>query len=217
MDAISDVFIAFISNQNNFVGLAVIAAAALIEYIFPPFPGDTITLFGAVLITAYNWSFWGVFGAVMAGSMAGSMGAFYVGTGWRRRRSRKPDRRASLDRLVKKFHRHGAVYLVLNRFLPGIRSLFFVAAGLAEMPARSVLAYSTLSAALWNLGIIAIGSAVGANFDTLLDWVEKYTFAVWIALGAVVLFWVGRLIWRNLGEERRLRRHDRDKRPPSEP
>ena len=79
MDAIVDSLLTFISDENYPVGLAVIALSAMMEYIVPPFPGDAITLFSAVLITAHNWSFSGVFGAVMLGSVTGAMTAFYAG------------------------------------------------------------------------------------------------------------------------------------------
>lgn len=197
MDAITDLFIAFISDQNNLAGLLAISLAALCEYVVPPFPGDTITMFGAVLITAYDWSFWGVFGAVMCGSVVGSMLAFYIGGWWRRRRAHGHRRSESVDRLVEKFRRHGAAYLVLNRFLPGIRSMFFVAAGLAEMRPGAVLAYSAVSAALWNLGLIGLGSALGANHETLLGWMKQYTLAVWSIIGALAVLWiVGRRLRR---------------------
>jgi membrane protein DedA with SNARE-associated domain len=194
VDAITDSFIAFISNENNFVGLLALAFAAMIEYVLPPVPGDTITLFGAVLITAYGWSFWGVFGAVMGGSVLGSMMGFYIGGWWRKRRERSGHRHESIDRLVAKFHRHGAAYLVINRFLPGIRSMFFVAAGLARMHPLAVLVYSSISAVLWNLGLMALGGVVGANFERLRAWVHRYTMATWIIIGVVALAWLVRAI-----------------------
>lgn len=197
MDAITDSFIAFISNENNFVGLLALALAALCEYVVPPFPGDTITLFGAVLITAYDWSFWGVFGAVMAGSVVGSMMAFYIGGWWRKRRERSGHRREGVDRLVAKFHRHGGVYLVLNRFLPGVRSLFFVAAGLAGMRPPAVLAYSAISAALWSLGLIAAGSVLGANFETLRGWGQRFTVAFWIIIAGLAVAWLARKLLKS--------------------
>ena len=212
MDPLTDFLIAFISDQNNPVGLAVLAAAAMLEYLFPPFPGDTITLFGAVLITAYDWSFWGVFGAVLLGSVAGSMGVFHLGEWLRQRRGDErvhhPTRWATLDRLVMRFQRHGAAWLVLNRFLPGVRSLFFVAAGMADMRASAVLFYSTISAALWNLGLIALGSALGANFDTLLIWVRRYNLGIWSVLAAIAAGLALRAGWRLLRARRR-RRHER--------
>ena len=101
MDQISDSLIAFVSSQDNPWGLLVLAASAFVEYVFPPFPGDTITLFGAVLITAYSWNFAAVYGAVMVGSVAGSMLAFAAGGTLQRRLKLRgqPDskRRAALN------------------------------------------------------------------------------------------------------------------------
>lgn len=200
LDALVDWLNELVSRQNNLVGYAIMAGAAAIEYVFPPFPGDTITLFGAVLITAYGWSFAGVFGAVMVGSIAGAMIAFGFGHRirvWRSRRADKQhDRVAAIDDLVDKFRRYGAIYLVINRFLPGIRALFFVAAGMAAMRPLAVMFYSAVSAALWNLGLIALGSLIGANFEQLLGWVRTYSIVAWIAVGAVILFFVARAIIR---------------------
>ena len=216
MDAVADWLIAFVSDQDNPIGLAVLASSALIEYVFPPFPGDTITLFGAVLITAYGWSFVAVFGAVMTGSVGGSMLAYLLGHRWQTRRTRRsrgtapaPNQRRTLDQLVAKFERHGAAYLVVNRFLPGVRALFFVAAGMARMRPRAVLFYSALSAALWNLGIIALGGVLGLNFETLKSWMTRYAIVSWTVVGAVVVFLIVRSIVRKRRTARTSRTDDR--------
>lgn len=202
LDWLTDWLIAFVSDQDNWAGLAVIAGSAMLEYLFPPFPGDTITLFGAVLITAYDWSFYGVFAAVMLGSVAGSMVDFWLGTRLERRRLRrvaagKPDeRRAAIQKLIDRFRRRGAWFLVLNRFFPGVRALFFVAAGMAGMRARHVLLFSTISAAAWNLGIIGLGSLLGDNIEALELWVRRYTTAAWIILGAAAAVALAVHLWR---------------------
>ncbi|HUH05334.1 MAG TPA: DedA family protein [Kofleriaceae bacterium] len=207
MEALKAWLIEFVSNSDSVIGLGVIAGSAMLEYIFPPFPGDTITLFGAVLITAYGWSFAGVFGAVMVGSVVGSMLAYTIGHRLeRRRRARGRPQRKTILRLIAGFRRHGAVYLVLNRFLPGVRAFFFVAAGMAEMRPLPVLLYSAISSALWNLGLIAIGAAVGANFETLVMWVERYTIMAWIALSVVI----AAMIVRGLLRRRAARRQASD-------
>lgn len=215
VDRLTQLLIEWISQHGGPLGYLLIASSALIEYILPPFPGDTVTLFAAVLITAFGWSFLGVFGSVMAGSVLGSLLAFYLGCWLRDRRTRRElaererartgqaaptdpaerhGREAALDRLVAGFRHHGAAYLVINRFLPGVRSLFFVAAGLAGMRTLPVIVYSAVSAAVWNLAIIALGSALGANFDTLLAWVRRYTTVVWVIIAVVVVVWVWRFL-----------------------
>jgi membrane protein DedA with SNARE-associated domain len=88
------------------------------------------------------------------------------------------------------------MYLVLNRFVPGIRSLFFVAAGLAGMRRPAVMLFAGISALLWNLGLFALGAAVGHNLDALERWVRTYTLAsVALLVGAVVL-WLAYAWWR---------------------
>lgn len=206
MDRFVDSLIAFISEENNPLGLVAIALSAAVEYVFPPFPGDTITLLGATLVTSFRWNFAAMFTAVMAGSVAGSMLAFHLGRWWHARRcaraGERPEGGSQLDGLVQRFRRHGPVYLVLNRFLPGVRALFFVAAGLAGMRPAAVLLYSALSAALWNLAIMAAGAAVGANLDLLRALVARYTGIAWLALAAVGTFFAGRALWRRHRQQR---------------
>jgi membrane protein DedA with SNARE-associated domain len=206
VDRITDWLIAFVSRNDNPLGLAILAASAMIEYVVPPFPGDTVTLFGAVLITAYGWSWWAVLGAVLAGAAAGSMIAFVVGVRVQRRRElhpgRSPQRAARLDQLIRRFERHGAAYLLLNRFLPAFRALLFVAAGMARMPWRTVLLYSLVSAAVWNGMLVGAGALIGGEFDRLAAWVGRYTTAVWIGAGALVALLGARALWRRLRRRR---------------
>ncbi len=198
MDWLTDWLIAFVSDENNPAGVALLGASAMVEYVFPPFPGDTITLFGAVLITAYSWSFGAVFGAVMLGSVSGAMIDYYFGhrlrlRGLRRKKRHTPEqRRAIIHGLVERFRKHGAVYLVLNRFVPGVRALFFVAAGLAGMKPLPVLLYSAISAAAWNLLLIAVGGLLGANLDELSKWVRHYNIAAGGIIIAIILALLGR-------------------------
>ena len=64
-----------VARNHNTLGLAVLCLSACIEYLFPPFPGDTITVFGAFLVARRGWS-----------------GAGRVRRGHRRQRGRLHDR-----------------------------------------------------------------------------------------------------------------------------
>jgi len=193
VDRLTDWLIGFASERNHPLGLAALLLSAMVEYVFPPFPGDTITLLGAILITGYGWSWWAITGSVMAGSLVGAYVDFWLGTRLRRR-PRRPEhaaRWAAVDRLVARFHRHGPIYLVVNRFLPGIRPLFFLAAGLAGMRPRDVLLYGGLSVALWSALLVALGASLGANLEALERWVKRYSTAVWIVLAGAALVYIG--------------------------
>jgi membrane protein DedA with SNARE-associated domain len=178
------------TSANNLLGLAVLGGSALVEFVFPPFPGDMLTVFGGVLIGAYQWSFALVFAAVTLGSVLGGLLAFLMGRRWQKRRGRHPEKNHSkLTKLVVRFEAHGSVYLLLNRFLPGIRPLFFVAAGLAGMSTGRVLVLSSISAALWNALLLTAGIAVGNNLDRIEHWLKTYSMVVW-GLLIVLGLWV---------------------------
>lgn len=183
-------------SPDHFGVLAILAGVALIEYLFPPFPGDTISLLGAVMVSAHGWSFALVFAALMIGSLAGSMGAFYLGDLLLKRRKKRHavPQHDALARIVASFEAHGPLYLVLNRFLPGIRSLFFVAAGMAGLRARTVFILSAISAAAWNLMLMAVGNAVGANLDKLEEILRNYSIVAWIVAAIIVAL----IAWRSL-------------------
>src|SRR5262245_21991498 len=87
---LTDWLIGFASDRNCPLGLATLLASAMIEYVVPPVPGDTITLLGAILITGYGWSWWAIFGSVVAGSLLGSLVDYWVGLRLRAR-PRRPE------------------------------------------------------------------------------------------------------------------------------
>ncbi len=195
--SISETLTMWVGREDSLGGWLALAAAAAIEYVFPPFPGDFVTILAAVLVTAASWSAFGVLSALMVGSMIGAALTFELGLRWAARRAPpSSDSTGALDRLVERFRRHGAAYLVLNRFVPGIRSLFFVAAGLAGMRRGPVMLFSGISALLWNLGLFALGAGLGSNLDRLEHWVATYTVAAVAILVAVVVLAAGLSWWR---------------------
>ncbi len=187
----------WVGEEDSLAGWLVLAGVATIEYVFPPFPGDFVTVLGAVMVTAASWSWLGVLSALMVGSAVGAALVFELGRRWGRRRAARTGTEAALlDRLVQRFERHGAAYLVLNRFVPGVRSLFFVAAGLAGMRRGPVYLYAMLSALLWNLSLMAVGAALGANLDRLERLMATYTIACSVVLALVVGGVITVTLWR---------------------
>jgi membrane protein DedA with SNARE-associated domain len=187
----------FAGTANHPLGLAILFLSAGIEYVFPPFPGDTVTLFGAVLVGTWHWSFPIVFAAVTAGSTAGAAVDFLVGRklhSWREGKERKAD--AAVRRVLAGFRRWGIWLIAANRFFPGIRAFFFVAAGMAGFSFWPVLGLAFLSAVLWNLLVVGLGIYLGANFDRLRALVGQYQAVVWILLAAAVLAGLCLFLWR---------------------
>jgi membrane protein DedA with SNARE-associated domain len=203
-------------------GLAswLLAAAAFLEYVFPPFPGDTVTLAGAVLVTGYGFPAWRLLAAVLLGGLAGAALDFAAGVAiaraiararargeaapaWTRRRPVQALMRGA-DRVGAAFARHGEAYVAINRFLPGIRGFVFVAAGMSGMRIGRVLLWAVASSLAWNLLLLAAGMAVGTQVDRLEAAFREYGLLAWGALAIVAAVALAR---------HRLRRR-REARPP---
>jgi membrane protein DedA with SNARE-associated domain len=172
--------------------LALFFASAAVEYVLPPAPGDAVTLGGAVLIAAYGWSLPLVYLLFVAGSVSGSMVAFAIGRAWRRRRHKE----GRLEELVARFEKHPNLYLLGHRFIPGMRPLFLMAAGLSQLHAARVALLSAASAAFWFAMILAVGTSIGRNLDELQYWLGRYSTGVWIALGLALVVWAARWLYR---------------------
>jgi membrane-associated protein len=180
---------------------AILFAATLVEYVFPPFPGDLVVVLGAwyAVDGALSWPV--TFLSVTAGAVAGAWIDYRMGAALglridRRAATRSPRWEVRLARFEASYRRWGAWLLLANRFLPGIRAFLFVAAGASGIPLRKVLLYGAVSAALWNVFLLGVGALAVENVEELVDLFDRYTHAVWTALAAAAVAALAVALWR---------------------
>jgi membrane-associated protein len=180
---------------------AILFFASFIEYVFPPFPGDLLVVLGAWYAQAGQLSWAATFVAVTAGAIAGAYVDYRVGVSLGRRIDRGAARRGALSeerlgRFEASYRRWGGWLLVANRFFPGIRAFFFLAAGASGIPLRRVLLLGGISAALWNALLLAVGAVVARNAGDLVRIFEQYEHVAWVALVAVAVVAALVYAWR---------------------
>ena len=175
------------------LGYLFLALSSWIEYVAPPFPGDSVVLVGVFLAVTAGYSVAAVFLAVTAGSIVGGVFTWGVGRWLAIREDRWPEwfRREAfqtrLARVRRAYERHGHWVLASNRFVPALRAFFFIGAGLSGMPLRAVVLWGGLSAAIWNGLLLAIGFAAGEHLDRLEESYANYSGVLLLALGLVVV------------------------------
>jgi membrane protein DedA with SNARE-associated domain len=169
-----------------------LAATALVETLFPPFPGDVIyiALAGLALRSGVPvFLLWlpGFVGCFISTVMLDSMG--------RSSRLEKLEKvitgargGGSMVRARKLLARRGPWIISMSRFIPGIRSILVVAAASSGMPRRSVLAYAGASAALWYGVMVAAGRIAGAGIESAEAFMSEFSSWLWgLLAGAVVI------------------------------
>ncbi|MFN7698553.1 MAG: DedA family protein [Deltaproteobacteria bacterium] len=193
----TDDLLGWLSSHEGPWAYALLALACLLEYVFPPFPGDSVALFGIFLSVSAGFSVPGTYVALNVGATVGGLLAYGFGRIFADRERRPGFLRTerserAIASLEEQYAKHGGLYLLVNRFVPALRAFFFVAAGIARVPPWQVLLYGGASAMLWNALLFALGWLAGESFEVLEGWVARYALvAVVIALSVLALF-----VWR---------------------
>jgi membrane-associated protein len=177
---------------------AILFLGSLVEYVFPPFPGDTLVVLGAwyAVNGAISWPV--AFVSVTAGAVLGAFIDYRVGVAIGAALERGAARRGPITlehvrRVEAGYARWGAWFLLANRFLPGVRAFLFVGAGAARLPVRKVLLWGGISAAAWNAVLLVVGAFLVKNLDEFTGWLGRYTAVAWAAMGVAAAFLLARL------------------------
>jgi membrane protein DedA with SNARE-associated domain len=155
-------------------------------------PGETLVIIGGVYAgLGALWlplvSFVAVLGAVLGDNVGFWIGRRF-GRGFVERHGRKlfvtPERLVTAERY---YQHHGGKTVFLGRFIPVVRSVGFIVAGIAGMEWRRFLAYDVAGAVIWGIGHSVLGYVLGASYER---W-ERYATPVGLVLLVVLLFAVG--------------------------
>jgi len=165
-------------------------ASAIMENLFPPIPGDTITVFGAFLVGMGRLDFLIVLAVTTLGSSLGFLILFYIGAFLEREFFIHTDIKFFSARSIiaaeKWFARYGYYVVAINRFLPGVRSVISIAAGVSGLNGIKVFLLSTFSAVFWNFLWIYSGYTLGNNWEFVQNkialFVRNYNITAMIIL-----------------------------------
>ena len=98
------------------------------------------------------------------------------------------------ERVHAYFARYGRSTVFWCRFIPFVRGVSSLPAGLSQMPKRYFLTYTALGSALFCFGLAFLGNEAGRNLDTILGALHKASL---LAVLVVVVLCVGAfLVWR---------------------
>ena len=184
--------------------------SAFLENIFPPLPGDTIVLFGSFLVGIGRLSFLGAYLSTTTGSLLGFISIYFLGRYLGRRFFIERDYRfLKADDIIKAenwFRKYGYTIIVINRFIPGIRSVIALAGGVSGLDPLKVTILALISGGLWNFIWTILGYSLGSNWDafqadvTKIIW--KYNITLLLILVVVSLLLLVRWYFKKKKNER---------------
>ena len=97
-----------------------------------------------------------------------------------------------LHEFQQRVRRGGPAYIFLIRFMPGIRTALFFAAGTLKLPYRTLFLYDGLGAAI-ELPLLVYGVRfVGGRWQQILAWIERFQLYLLAALALAAGLWFAR-------------------------
>ena len=213
---IDQIVIPFLASLYGGVGYLGVLLAMTIESAMIPLPSELILPFAGFLVsdptkieplTNSAWGFWIVVAIATLGNTLGSLVAYAIGA-WGGRPFLERYGRYLLIRpheieiAERFFARWGAQTAFFSRLLPIVRTFISFPAGVARMPIRTFVAYSTAGAFLWSVVLVWAGVQLGARWEEIRHALQPFDLliAIVVVVGLALFVWLrlGRpLPWRH--------------------
>ena len=95
-----------------------------------------------------------------------------------------------LERAEEYFREKGNVSTFIGRFIPGIRQLISIPAGLSRMHFGAFLWWTFLCAFIWNCILAALGYVAAGQMDRIKEYSHELSVAILVILVLVVVYFV---------------------------
>lgn len=193
-------FIINAMEQFGYIGVFLLIA---IENIFPPIPSEVILVFGGFMTTYTSLNIPIMILAATLGSLLGAIVLYYIGKIFNKERLKRIVngkigkvlrlKASDIEKADKWFDTKGNKTVFFCRFIPIVRSLISVPAGMSEMPMQKFLLYTITGSLIWNTVLIIVGSIVGDKWETIVGYLDNFSNIILIIL--VIIFVVAMYYW----------------------
>ena len=206
---IDQVVIPFLTSLYGSVGYLGVMLAMTIESAMIPLPSELILPYAGFLVsdptqleplTGQPWNFWLVVIFATLGNTLGSLIAYAIGA-WGGRPFLERYGRYLLIRpheieLAEQFFdKYGNQTAFFSRLLPIVRTFISFPAGVARMPLRRFVIYSTAGAFIWSTLLVYAGTLLGENWEAIRHALQPFDLLIALAAGVAILLF----IWWRLG------------------
>ena len=189
-----------IMEQVGYLGVFLLIA---IENIFPPIPSEVILVFGGFMTTYTSLNIPIMILAATLGSLLGAIVLYYIGKIFNKEILKRIVngkigkvlrlKASDIEKADKWFDTKGNKTVFFCRFIPIVRSLISIPAGMSEMPMQKFLLYTITGSLIWNTVLIIVGSIVGDKWETIVGYLDNFSNIILIIL--VIIFVVAMYYW----------------------
>lgn len=177
-------FVLSLMNKYGYLGIFLLIT---IENLFPPIPSEVILTLGGFMTTQNNCTM-NLFGVILSstlGSVIGAIILYYIGYVLNKERLVKIINSRfgkllclkikDIEKSENSFNKSGNLTVLYCRFVPIVRSLISIPAGMNKMKMGVFVLYTTIGSLIWNTVLITLGNLVGENYMMVANVFSKYS------------------------------------------
>lgn len=187
----------FAVNVIGFLGYPGLVILMAMESMIFPLPSELVMPFAGFLVAQGKMNFWLVALFSSIGTLLGSLISYYIGYygghGFVNRYGKyflldKHD----LKKTEKYFKKNGEKTIFISRFIPVIRHLISIPAGIGKMDLKKFSLYTVLGGAIWNMFLAWLGYVLGENWDKVKHYSEYISIPAAIIIVIVGVYFIYR-------------------------
>lgn len=198
---LTEALVNFIVNFIGSTGYSSIVVLMAFESMIMPVPSEAVMPFAGFLIFEGKFSFPLVILFSTLGSIIGSLISYYIGAWGGRPFIEKFGKYLLLDRhhlalTENYFKKRGDITILICRFIPVVRHLISIPAGIGKMNIIKFLLYTIIGAGTWNTFLAYVGYVLKSNWIEIMNYSHIVDIVVVAALLGAVIYCFSKL-YRN--------------------
>jgi membrane protein DedA with SNARE-associated domain len=181
---ISDLAVAYL-DATGYFGAATLMA---LESMVAPVPSEAVMPFVGFQVVDGKWNLWIAILVTSLGSIVGSLASYLMGAYGGKPFVLKVGKYLLLDRhdlemTERFFHRRaGTLTLFVSRFIPVVRHLVSIPAGIGRMPLTPFLTATLVGATIWNTFLLVCGMKLREHWTIVQTYSHEVDLVVAILL-----------------------------------
>jgi membrane protein DedA with SNARE-associated domain len=185
--SITEILANFFSNiiyEIGYVGVMVLMA---MESMIFPVPSEAVMPFTGFLVYEEKFSWIGVFISSTLGSIIGSSISYLMGLYGGRAFILKYGKyflleKEHLEITEKFFSKYGEITILISRFIPVVRHLISIPAGMARMNFMKFIIFTTIGASAWNMFLAYVGYILKSNWKEIMKYSKVFDLIIILAI-----------------------------------
>ncbi|MFN8576993.1 MAG: DedA family protein [Candidatus Sericytochromatia bacterium] len=189
-----------IIETTGYLGVMILM---VFESMIAPVPSEAVMPFAGFLIHEGKFTWLGVAVSSTLGSIIGSVVSYYLGLYGGKPIIQKYGKYLLLDNhhleiTEKFFNKYGERAVFISRFVPVVRHLISIPAGIGGMNFTKFLVYTSVGACAWNMILTYVGYVLKNNWNT----VKQYTKGADYLIVLVIMIAFAYFVYTSLNKKK---------------